>query len=119
MPFIADLKSCVITSGQTDGSAVEGFEDAEAVSIWAPGSLTGTITIQVSPDRPPDAGGVAAASKTWGTLQSGGADITIGASKVLTLTDITFRALRMISGSAEGGDRTFKITKQIYPTSRG
>lgn len=118
MPFIADLANCVITSGQTNGSAVEGFEDAEAVSIWAPASLTGTITIQVSPDRPPDVGGVAAASKTWATLQSGGSDVTLGASKMLTLTDITFRALRMVSGSAEGGDRTFKITKQIYPISR-
>lgn len=117
MGFIAKMADCVISSGGTTGSQVEGFDDAEAVSIWAPGTLTGTITIQASPDVPEDVGGPTAANATWGTMQSGGTDITIAASKVLTITDITFRRLRMISGSAEGADRTFKITKQVYPAA--
>ena len=119
MGFIADMQSAVIASGQTDSNWVEGFDDAEAVSIWSPAALTGTITILASPDRPPDVGGAATASKTSGTMQSGGSDITITTSKMLTFTDITFRALRIHSSSAEGADRTFKITKQIYPTSAG
>jgi len=117
MGFIATMPASVITNGTTTGSQVEGFDDAESVSIWAPSALTGAITLQASPDVPEDAGGPTAANATWGTMQSGGADITIAANKMLTLTDITFRRLRMISGSSEGADRTFKITKQVYPAA--
>lgn len=117
MGFIAAMASSVISSGQQTGSQVEGFDDAESVSIWAPAALTGTITIQASPDIPEDCGGPTAANATWATMQSGGADITIAASKMLTFTDISFRRLRMVSGSAEGADRTFKIVKQVYPAA--
>lgn len=117
MPMVVNLKDLTILNGQTTGTVVGGFEDAEALCIWAPAALTGTITIQVAADREASEGG--STSQTWGTMQSGGSDITLPAGKVLTLTDIAFRQMRLISGSAEGSDRTFKVAKQVYPVSRG
>ena len=65
------------------------------VSIGAPAALTGTITIQLK------------INGSWYTHQSGGADITLGVDKSLTLDKITATSLRMKSSGAEGGDRTF------------
>lgn len=111
--FVANLPDVTIASGQTDSNAIGGMDDAEALTIYAPGTLTGTITIQVAPDRQVSEGG--SAVTTWYTKQSGGADITIPAGKSVTLTDIGFRQLRLHSTSAEGANRTFKLTKQVYP----
>lgn len=116
MPFIADMKSLTIASGQTNGTAIGGFDDAEALVIYAPATLTGTITLQVAPEREASEGGTSTA-QSWATMQSGGVDITLPAGKALTLTDIAFRQLRLVSGSAEGGDRAFRVTKQIYQTA--
>lgn len=114
MPHVANLTSLTIASGQTVGAAIGGMDDAEALVIYAPAALTGTITLQISPTREASEGGGTA---TWATLQSGGADITLGAGKALTITDIGFRQLRMVSDAAEGATRTFLITKQVYPTA--
>jgi len=122
MPMVVDLKNFLIGNGTTTSNAIGGFEDAEALVIYAPAALTGTVTLQVAPDREAserDQSGAAAAAIVWATMQSGGSDITIPAGKALTLTDIGFRQMRLVSGSAEGADRTFKVSKQVYPTSRG
>jgi len=112
--FVADLPNLVIASGQTNSNAISGAEDAEALTFYAPSALTGTITLQVAKERAVSEGGTAA-SVTWHTKQSGGADITIPAGKSITITDIGFRQFRLVSGSAEGAERTFKVTKQVYP----
>ena len=119
MGFIADMADLVIPISTSSSNWVEGFDDAESVSIYAPSQLTGTITILASPDRPPDVGGVATASKTSATMQSGGTDITIAAGKMCTITDITFRALSLASTGTESAKRTFKVVKQVYPTASG
>lgn len=116
MGFIADLASLTIVSGQTTGTAIGGLDDSEAFTIYAPASLTGNITMQVSPDRQVSEGGPASAA--WSTLQSGGVDITLTAGKALTITDVAIRQLRLVSDVAEGADRTFRITKQVYPTAK-
>ena len=113
--FVANLPNLVIPSGQQASNAIGGMDDAEALTFYAPAALTGTITIQVAPDKQASEGGPATSTLTWYTKQSGGADITIPAGKSVTLTDIGFRQMRLASGSAEGADRTFKITKQVYP----
>lgn len=122
MPMIADLPNILIASGTTTSAAIGGFDDAEALVIYAPAALTGTVTLQVAPDRQAserDQSLAAAPAVVWSTMQSGGSDITIPAGKALTLTDIGFRQMRLVSGSSEGADRTFKVSKQVYPTSRG
>ena len=114
---VADLPAIIIGSGQTTSSAIGGFDDSEALAIWAPGTLTGTITLQIAPERQATEGGTSSV-QTWATLQSGGVDITLSAGKALTITDIAFRQLRLVSTSAEGAERSFKVLKQIMVSGR-
>lgn len=110
--FMVNLADAVILNGETESNAVHGCDDAEALTVIAPVTVSGTITIQVSSDPPSSDGGTT--SPTFRTLQSGGSDITLPAGKGLTITDISFRQLKMVSSTGEGAARTFKISKQFY-----
>ena len=94
---------CSIANNGTDTTAMQAFDDMESVTITAPAALTGTITIQVDIN----------ASGTYGTLQSGGSDITIAASKTLVIIDAAFKNMRIHSSSAEGAARQFIVVKKF------
>lgn len=105
--FHADLASCVITSGQQAGSAVGPCDDATAVTIFAPSTLTGTIRIQASQNDATRTAG------TWVDVKSAGSNITVAADGAVTVIEVAFRWLRLFSGSAEGATRTFGVRKQF------
>ena len=73
------------------------MNDLSALELYAPSALTGTITIEVSPD-----GGT-----SWFTKQSGGSDISIAANKAVTIEPSVGNLVRLKSGSAEASARTF------------
>lgn len=77
------------------------LDDATSVTVQAPSSLTGTVTLKASTD-----GGT-----TYSDLGSGGSDVTIGAGNAVTITQVNFNALKVTSGSAEAGTRTFRVSK--------
>lgn len=74
--------------------------------IYAPASLTGTVTVYVSYLDAPSSG-------DWRALQiSSGTDVTIPAAKAVVVPCGGARALRVVSGSAEGAERIFYIVGQ-------
>ena len=99
----ANLPNLVIASGSTDSTTAitASLNDADNVTIQAPSSLTGTVTVKLSTD-----GGT-----TYSDAGSGGSDITIGAGNAVTITTVGFNALKVTSGSAEAGTRTFRVSK--------
>jgi len=97
-----DLPDLVIpnaTSPSNSVSAASHFRYAKTLSVTAPSTLTGTITIQASQDD----------ASTFGALQSGGGDITITVNETVIITDLGFTDFRVNSGSSEGAERTFKF----------
>ncbi len=60
-------------------------------------ALTGTVLLEVSNS----------ATGTFVVQQSGGTDIEIKASKGTEVVDLTARFIRLVSGGAEGAERTF------------
>lgn len=101
----ANLGTLVIASGATDTTTpiTRYLEDAHSVSIIAPATLTGTVTIRGSLD-----GGT-----TYGDVGSGGSDVTIAAGNIVTLSPCPFNAIKVTSGSAEGDARTFQVGKEF------
>ncbi len=99
----ANLPNLVIASGSTDSTtAITAYlDDAKSLTIQAPSTLTGTVTLKASTD-----GGT-----TYSDLGSGGSDVTIAAGNSVTITDVAFNALKVTSGSAEAGTRTFRVSK--------
>ena|SRR3990167_8971888 len=90
-----------IANGQqnSDTVALAVYRTARALSIAAPATLTGTISVQGRVD-----------STNWKTLYSGGADVTISADRVVLIDmPARFEAVRVRSGSAEGAARAFTV----------
>lgn len=94
--------SLVIANGAAvSGTALDGsdFKGARGLAIQAPVTLTGTCTVEVSLD-----GGV-----SYGTLQSGGADVELPAGGVVVIDAMVWDRLRIASSANEGGERTFIV----------
>ena len=103
------IGTLTIPSGTKPSNAIEGrqLRTLRSLMIIAPSALTGTITLQV-----PDGIG---SSPTFVNLtrpsgSAGGTeDVTIAASKVVTLNDVPMHSIRVNSGSNEGSARAFEL----------
>ena len=105
MPLqVVDLPNLTIPNGTSTSNAIGILDDAWGLGLWTPATLTGTVTIEVSPD---DTG------TTWAPLQSGAVDVQPAAGKHTTINPIAFKRIRMTSGAAEGADRVFVLRKSI------
>src|SRR5690349_6270502 len=78
------------------------------ITILAPATLTGTVKPQIAKD----VGG------PFKVLQSGGADITLPADKATALIPCVARFLKLVSGSAEGGNRDFILMGETISNGR-
>ena len=94
-----------ISSSNTTSNTIAITSEAVNISIWAPATLTGTVTVQVAPD--PNS-----AAAAFLALQSTGSDVTLTASKCTTITASGFGAMRLSSSLAEGADRVFPVRIQ-------
>lgn len=94
-----------ISSSETTSNTIAITSEAINISIWAPATLTGTVTVQVAPD-------VDSAAGAFLALQSAGSDVTLTASKCTTITASGFGAMRLLSGSSELADRVFPVRIQ-------
>ena len=93
------------TSGGTTSNVIRQFDDAWALTIYSPATLTSTaVTIDVEPT---DTG------TSFVTLQSGGTDVVFGAGKATVISPVPFMQMRVVCGAAEGGQRDFRVTKTI------
>lgn len=103
MLFTCNLPTLTIDSGTQTSDAITGFGDAEALILYAPSALTGTVTVQVSPTT----------TGTFVDLESSGSDVTLTAGNATVITEIPFGALRLSSSIAEGADRNISVQKQF------
>lgn len=100
----AQLPAVTINSGTTDSNTIVGFEDAYALSIQAPATLTSTaVTVAVI--------GSTSTTASFSTLQSGGVDIVLTQGKACIITPIPYRQLKLQGTAAEGSDRSFTVAK--------
>ena len=88
----------VIPSAGTDSPGVD-VAYADSFTIYAPAALTGTISIQVSPNN-----------EDWFNLQDAGVDINIGVNEAITVTVSSVLFVRLHSSMTEAADRSFEIT---------
>ena len=106
MPLaLTGMPSMVTSSGATTSNVIRQFDDAWALTIYSPATLTSTaVTISVEPT---DTG------TSFVTLQSGGTDVVMVAGKATVISPVPFLQMRIVCGMAEGDDREFRVTKTI------
>ncbi len=102
--IICDLPAMVVVNGSSYSNAIRLFDDATALTIYSPATLTGVITIETEPTE---------TGTNFVTLQSGGIDVTLAASKATVINKIGWRQMRLASAASEGGARTFSVTKAV------
>lgn len=102
---VTGLPSMLTTAGGTTSNAVGHLDDAWGLTIYAPATLTSTsVLVEVEPSS---------TGTNFVALQSGGADVTFVAGKATVISPVPFRQIRVVCGAAEGGARTFTLTKAI------
>ena len=103
-----DLPGGILTilEGQTESNFIDMRRmPLRGISIFGPDTLTGTVSIEVSGNLNAEFPSVV----RWNNLQSGGANVVIGADECVPLDFVGWHGLRLSSGSTETADREFKI----------
>lgn len=103
------LNDLVVSAGQTLSNALlsgRDFRDADSLTIFGPGGLAETATVQVGPDE--DTAG------SWFALSRNGVDVTIGAGEAVTIELPSFRRLRLSLNVAAAATRTFGVNKGFW-----
>lgn len=107
--YTANLPTLTIDSGFASSSVLTGFEDASALIIMGPATLTGTITVRVATES----SGVTSSS-TWADYQSGGSDITIGTGgNAVQFSPPLSGSLILVSSTSEAARRYFQVQKRF------
>ncbi len=107
--YTANLPTMTIDSGFASSSVLTGFEDASALIIMGPATLTGTCTVRVATES----SGITASS-TWSDYQSGGSDVTIATgANAVQFTPPLAGSLILVSAAAEAGLRVFQVQKRF------
>ncbi len=102
--YICALPAMVIVSASSYSNAISLFDDATALTIYSPDTLTGTVTIETEPTS---------TGATFVTLQSGGADVTLPAGKATVINKVGWKQMRLASAASEASARTFPVTKSV------
>lgn len=107
--YRAKLATLTIDAGFASSSVLTGFEDAAALIIMGPATLTATVTVRVATES----SGVTASS-TFADYQSGGSDVTIttGANAV-QFTPPAGGSLILVSAGTEAARRYFQVEKRF------
>lgn len=103
MPGLWAPATLTILGGQTESPEFDLRISVNAplavnLLIIAPATLPETITIRVTID-----------GTTYGTLQSGAADIVLPAGKATQVQNVTAQKFKLVAGAAVGVDRLFHI----------
>ena len=106
--YTANLPTLFISSGFASSTVLTGFEDASALIIMAPATLTGTITVRVATES----SGITASS-TFADYTSGGSDVTVAAGNAVQLTPPVGGSIILVSSGPEGGLRAFQVQKRF------
>ena len=101
------LPSLVIANGAVVSNYIGGylFDNGAKITIMAPASLAGAITVEVADTEPGDA-----VDADFRKLQSSGADVVCTVGDATPITMVAFRSLRLATAVAPGaGGETFDV----------
>ena len=108
--------NCQVLSG-ADTSSVVGSQidsnqliNASFQAVFADSTAVGTIQLQASNDITAD--GYQASTFTvtnWTNIPSGSVAVTAGGSVIITLTEFSYRWLRVLYNRTSGGSSTVKV----------
>lgn len=102
---IADLPTLIVVSGSSYSNAISIFDDASALTIFTPATLTSTgLFVEVEPTT---------TGTNFVTLQSGGTDVSLPAGKATIINKVGWRQLRLAAPATEGGARSCPVTKSV------
>ena len=101
---IVPLPPMVIVNGSSYSNAITLFDDASALTIFSPASLTGVVTIETEPTS---------TGTNFTTLQSGGSDVTLPAGKSTVINKIGWHQMRLASAATEAAARAFPVNKSV------
>jgi hypothetical protein len=102
--FVSPLANLVITGSATASNKISKFGGARALGIFAGATaFTGTIKVQVAE----------VSGGQMHDLTSAGGSIVIQAGQCLTISDIIFAQIRLLSSSAEGARRVFAVNQRF------
>lgn len=90
-----------IPNGQTASNAVAIGGVLKAFCVFAPSTLPETVAVQLEPSQD---------GTDYRTLQSGGADVTVGAGKAVMIMEGAFSQLRLLAGGAVAAERVFRVS---------
>lgn len=111
-----DLPDITILDTEDTSNVVGPCDDSECIGISAPSSFTGTVRVQAIQN---DAL-LAATVPVWKDVKSAGSNVTMVASGLVTITDVGFRWMRLISSVVQaGGDVTFGVRRQFKLRAKG
>lgn|SRR5512135_715977 len=102
---IVFLGTLSIPNAGTDSPVLDAdvFGQFEAITVFAPATVTGTITVQVGIDD-------ANPASAFDTLQSPpGTDVALAGAKAITISPPCFPQFRIHSSAAEAAQRDFKV----------
>jgi hypothetical protein len=108
--YSADLPGLIVSAaaGAATSNIITGFADADSITITAPATLSNTHHVQVHTDAT-----AATSSAGWATLIRSGSAVSVSSAQAVTVTDISFAALRVSSMSGEAAPRAFTVAKQF------
>jgi hypothetical protein len=107
--YSARLPTLTMDSGFASSSVLVGIEDASALTIYAPATLTGTITVRCATESSGITG-----SSNFVDFQSGGADVTFSQGNAVTLVPPGGAySIILVSSTAEAGRRNFSAVKKF------
>jgi len=101
---IVPLPAMTIVNGSSYSNVISLFDDATALTIFSPASLTGVVTIETEPTS---------TGSNFVTLQSGGTDVTLPAGKSTVINKVGWHQMRLASASAEAAARAFPVNKSV------
>lgn len=102
---IADLPTLQIVSGSSYSQAISIFDDATALTLFTPATMTSTgLTIEVEPTS---------TGTNFVTLQSGGSDIVLPPGKATIINKVGWRQMRVGSLVTEAAGRSVPVTKSV------
>ena len=107
---LAKLGSLIIPIGQTDSGDLltlaggrVGLGASRGITVYAPTSLDGNITVQVR----------SLTSATWRTLYSGGTAVGVPTGAAVTISPPVFANMRLHADTPQADNRLFDIDSQI------
>lgn len=97
------LEALTIAESGTESSEIDTarMRHVEALSISAPDTLTGTVTVEINHTETGSSG--------WKELHSNGTPVTVPAGGAIVLTAVPAARLRLVSSGAEAAARTFNL----------